>query len=131
MTFSEKLKQYAKPDDLFPELTSAEKKFNYIIADVAVKIRNKRKELNLTQREFADFIGVSQGMVSKWESAEYNFTLESIVNLFDKLGIPFDLKEKSPKLNIACFKRYKDNWNMNISLKDKVRADIKELEESA
>ena len=95
MTFSEKLKQHAKTDDLFPELTPAEKKFNYIIADVAVKIRNKRKELNLTQKEFADFMGVSQGMVSKWESAEYNFTLESIVNLFDRLEIPFVLKENT------------------------------------
>ena len=73
MTFAEKVKKNAVPGDLFPELTSAEKKYNYVIADIAVKIRNKRKELKLTQKEFAGLVGVSQGMVSKWESGEYNF----------------------------------------------------------
>ncbi|MCH5279935.1 MAG: helix-turn-helix transcriptional regulator [Lachnospiraceae bacterium] len=30
--------------------------------------------MGMTQLEFAKHMGVSQGMVSKWESREYNFT---------------------------------------------------------
>lgn len=129
MTFAEKVKKNAVPGDLFPELTSAEKKYNYVIADIAVKIHNKRKELKLTQKEFAGLVGVSQGMVSKWESGEYNFSLESIIGLFDKLEIPFMLKENSPKPDIACYKRNYGNWKMPSTAKTSI--EIKELEKSA
>ncbi len=49
-------------------------------------IRNKRKELSLTQIAFAKEIGVSNKMVSNWEkgrTAPDIFLLEKIANLFD------------------------------------------------
>lgn len=104
MTFSEKIKNIAVAGDLFPELSSAEKKYSYIAADVAVKIRDKRKELNMTQKDFAEYLNVSQSMVSKWESADYNFTLESLVQLFDRLDIKIDLKERPQKSNMSSYK---------------------------
>ncbi|CBK75268.1 Helix-turn-helix [Butyrivibrio fibrisolvens 16/4] len=41
----------------------------------------------MTQKEFADFMGVTQGMVSKWESREYNFTIKSLNEICAKLGL--------------------------------------------
>ena len=41
----------------------------------------------MTQKEFAKFMGVTQGMVSKWESGDYNFTIESICNILEKLDL--------------------------------------------
>lgn len=132
MTLSEKIKKSAIPGDLFPELTTAEKKYNYVAADIAVKIRNRRKELKLTQKQFAELLGVTQGMVSKWESADYNFTIESLVELFDKLNITFALKEKPVRPNISCYKNLKSDWSSPLSLKPAAKAyNIKELEVSA
>ena len=81
MLLSEKIRNIATPGDLFPELSAAEKKTDYILADIAVKIREKRKTMQMSQKEFAEFLGVSQSMVSKWEGAEYNFSIEKLVDL--------------------------------------------------
>lgn len=88
MLLSEKIRNIATPGDLFPELSAAEKKTDYILADIAVKIREKRKTMQMSQKEFAKFLGVSQSMVSKWEGAEYNFSIEKLVDLFTRLDIP-------------------------------------------
>ena len=45
----------------------------------------------MTQKEFAKFMGVTQGMISKWESAEYNFSVESIAQIAEKLGVTVDI----------------------------------------
>ncbi len=58
---------------------------------IAAAIINKRHELGLTQKEFAKKYKVSQGMVSKWESADCNFTISSLTELLSKLEIPFNI----------------------------------------
>ena len=58
---------------------------------IAAAIINKRHDLGLTQKEFAKKYKVSQGMVSKWESAEYNFTISNLTELMSILEIPFDI----------------------------------------
>ena len=132
MLLNEKIRNIATPGDLFPELSETEKKTDRILADIAVKIREKRKSMNMSQKEFAKFLGVSQGMVSKWESADYNFTIESLVELFDKLNITFALKEKPVKLNISCYKNLKSDWSSPLSLKPSAKTyNIKKLEVSA
>ena len=62
------------------------------ISKVSMFIYKYRKELNMSQKAFAEMMGVSQGMVSKWESAEYNFTIENIANIAEKLGVIFDIE---------------------------------------
>ncbi len=112
MTFNEKIRNYATPGNLFPELSNAEKKTDYILADIATKIRNKRKELNMTQKEFAEYLNVTQGMISKYEGAEYNFSIESLVTLFDKLNIVVNIKEKNSKSNIYSYKNNYNAWSL-------------------
>lgn len=62
-----------------------------VTAKISAFIANKRHEMNMTQKEFAEMMNVSQGMISKWESAQYNFTVESIAKIAEKLNISFDI----------------------------------------
>ncbi len=48
----------------------------------------------MTQKEFAEFMGVTQGMVSKWESREYNFTIKSLNEICEKLGLDCSVEVK-------------------------------------
>lgn len=68
-----------------------------ILADVSEKIVKQRVEMGMTQKQFARFMGVSQGMISKWESADYNFSVKALAEIASKLNLD---------LNI-CFERNK------------------------
>ena len=57
-----------------------------VIAKVSAFIINYRYKTGMTQKEFAEFMGITQGMVSKWESAEYNFSVESIAKIAEYLA---------------------------------------------
>jgi transcriptional regulator with XRE-family HTH domain len=59
------------------------------LAIIAADIQLKRIEMGLDQKEFAKLLGVSQGMISRWESGTYNFTITTLVNICEKLGLSF------------------------------------------
>lgn len=44
--------------------------------------------MHMSQKEFATYMGVSQSMVSKWESREYNFTTKALNEICKKLNLP-------------------------------------------
>lgn len=67
------------------ELTSEK-----ILAVVSGRIQLRRIEMGLDQNQFARLLGVTQGMVSRWESGTYNFTISTLVNICAKLGLSFD-----------------------------------------
>lgn len=56
-------------------------------AAISSRLEMWRVEHKMTQKQFAEFVGVTQAMVSKWESGEYNFTIKTLSELSDKLGI--------------------------------------------
>ena len=60
------------------------------LALIAAEIQLKRLEMNLDQKQFAKLLGVTQGMVSRWESGMYNFTITTLVNICEKLGLTFE-----------------------------------------
>ena len=61
------------------------------LAKVSATITKKRASLNMNQKQFADYMGVSQAMVSKWESGDYNFTIQTIANISSKLNYSFEI----------------------------------------
>ena len=63
-----------------------------VIAKVSMFIYKRRQELQMTQKDFAKMMGVTQGMVSKWESADYNFTIENIAHIAEKLNTTIDIE---------------------------------------
>lgn len=62
------------------------------IAKISAFIYKRRKELGMSQKAFAQMMGVTQAMVSKWESAEYNFTIATIAHIAEKLNTTFDIE---------------------------------------
>lgn len=78
-------------DFLFEALTTAQINDAVIRGKIAAAIYNKRVQLKMTQKEFANHLNVTQGMVSKWENPNYSFTITSLVELMDKLDIPFNV----------------------------------------
>lgn len=59
------------------------------LARISAAIELRRKELGMNQKQFAAHMGVSQAMVSKWESGEYNFTINTLNEICAKLGLFF------------------------------------------
>lgn len=63
-----------------------------VIAKISMFIYQYRQNLKMTQKEFASKMGVTQAMISKWESADYNFTIETIAQISEKLDYTFDIE---------------------------------------
>lgn len=84
----------AQTVDFSPELTECEKRIIDQKGKIAAAILNKRYDLQMNQTQFAEYMGVSQGMISRWENGEYNFTIETMNEILAKLGI-------KPNLNLA------------------------------
>ena len=57
------------------------------LARIFATIERKRLDKGMTQKEFATFMGVTQGMVSKWESRDYNFTIWSLNEICEKVEL--------------------------------------------
>lgn len=52
-------------------LSDAEVKSLVELAKISARIERCRIEMGMTQKEFAEYMGISQGMVSKWESTAH------------------------------------------------------------
>lgn len=76
---------------LFDCLTKSQKAKAEIKGKLAGIIFNKRAQLGMNQKEFAKHMGVTQGLVSKWESSQYNFTVETLVDILDKLDMKLEM----------------------------------------
>lgn len=74
-----------------------------IKSSIAAAIAAKRLRLRLSQKDFAKKMNVTQGLVSRWERGETNFTLETLVKISQVLDIeiqyPFADK---PRQTYAC-----------------------------
>ena len=70
------------------------------LARISAAIVKARIDKGMTQTEFAEYMDVSQTMVSKWESEDYNFTIESLAKICEKL-----------------------DWEMNVDIKPRVRSN--------
>ena len=71
------------------------------MAACAVFIHDKRLQLGLNQTQFGELFGASQGMVSKWESGDYNFTVQKLGEIFTVLKKIIELENKTlePKVS--------------------------------
>lgn len=58
-----------------------------ILYDISMELFNYRIENKLKQSELAEKLGISQGMVSKLESGEYNPTIQQLWKISKKLDL--------------------------------------------
>ena len=121
----EKIKSAKKSNWIVDGISEAEAKSLVELAKISAQIERKRLDLGMTQKEFAEFMEVSQGMVSKWESRDYNFTIRSLNEICHKLDLSM-----SVNIDKACLRndykvlkwdsertthKQKKNWINNIN----------------
>lgn len=58
---------------------------------VAAEIVQYRADHKLSQKKLANKIGLSQSMICKLESGDYNFSIKKLCEVFDKLGMQVDI----------------------------------------
>ena len=99
MGIMEKVANAKKASWVSEGISEAEIKTTIELAKISAKIERCRLDLGMTQIEFARYMGVTQGMVSKWESRDYNFTVRSLNEICQKLDITLSVSIEKP-----CFK---------------------------
>ena len=95
MTLKEKLAAAKPSTELFDCLSKEEKKVNDIMAEISYAIMDERRKRGMSQKEFATLLGVSQGMLSRWEGCDYNFSIQKVVSIFTKLDVDICFKRTS------------------------------------
>lgn len=131
MGIKEKITGAKKTSWMAEGFTASEVKTTIQLAQISAKIERRRLELGMTQKEFADFMGVTQGMVSKWESREYNFTVKSLNEICHKVNLFLSLSMECPyvKNDYSAIKWDKDrsntkpnkaSWIESLKLKEEI-----------
>ena len=91
MSIRDRLEKAATAVDIFPELSNAQKETNRLVVQIANQIYNRRKELGKTQIQLADSLNIKQPMVCQWESGDCNFTISTLAEIFDALGLKINI----------------------------------------
>lgn len=99
MGIAEKLAGAKKANWVSEGFSDAEIKSIVELAKISARIERCRLEMGMTQQEFAEYMGVSQGMVSKWESREYNFTIRTLNEICQKIDLDLSIS-----LDKSCLK---------------------------
>jgi transcriptional regulator with XRE-family HTH domain len=86
-----------------------------IYYEISTKIYDYRMENGLSQKKLAEILGVTQAMVSKLESGEYNYTIEQLWKITKKLGW---------KLNIGFEGTQQDNYSVGYDADNQVDSKI-------
>lgn len=82
------------PWDIFNDVdeeTKQEFELSNMLVDIACKIINYRLDNDMTQKDLANKLEITQAMVSKLESGEYNPSIEFLFKISKKLDWKFEL----------------------------------------
>ena len=85
--FFEKQALQTEPMDLFGELSEADKIEGHLAVSIASAIFRNRKAKGFSQADLANRMGITQPMISQWESGECNISIESIAKIADALNL--------------------------------------------
>ena len=87
MGIREKMANAKKSNWITQGIPEAEVKSIVQLAKISAQIERCRLDMEMTQEEFAKYMGVSQGLVSRWENRDYNFTVKSLNDICQKLNL--------------------------------------------
>lgn len=93
----------AEEVDFFEDLSDSKKEVIDLMAACAIFIHEKRLQLGMNQKEFGELFGASQGMVSKWESGDCNFTIQKLEEIIRVLKNVVDQENKSKEPKVGYF----------------------------
>jgi len=84
-----------------------------VLAEVSTIITKHRINMKMTQREFAEHMGITQGMVSKWESKNYNFSIKALAEIAVKLDLDFSVRMRETK--VVCIPKTEERLYIDCS----------------
>ena len=82
--------------------------------EISRKIRQARKRIGMSQKEFAVKMGVTQSLVSRWESGECNYTIDTLAQICLALGLTMNCPlayEELPAFKVAAKVTKVDCWD--------------------
>ena len=110
--------------ELTADIPADELEADIVLADIAGKLSAERVKKNMSQKEFAKLLGVSQGRISKMESGDCNFSVRRLFKIAHKLSIPLKIQfGEKPILqaetfysnaSTACFAKGKKSAYSNL-----------------
>jgi len=116
MGINEKIRN-AKTSEWISEGLSNEKiKEIKKLAVISAQIQLRRIEMGMNQKQFAKMMGVTQGMISKWESGKYNFTIKTLDEIYDRLGLEFSPTVQNNTYNVCKMHSIKVTLNDHVNL---------------
>ena len=83
-------------ESLTSNISDEELQLSLIQSDIAAKLISTRIKLEKSQAEFAEILGVTQGMISRWEQGAVNFTIKTLVSISQKLSLDLSVKLSDP-----------------------------------
>lgn len=84
-----------------------------LLSKISASIVKKRLDMGLNQTEFAKKMSVSQAMVSKWESENYNYSIEGLADICAKLDLDIDISIKDKTLEEEYSNTPVQKWNIH------------------
>ena len=93
----------AEEVDFFEDLSEDKKGVIDLMAACAIFIHEKRLQLGMNQKEFGELFGASQGMVSKWESGDCNFTIQKLEEIVRVLKNVLEQENKAKQPKVGFF----------------------------
>lgn len=88
---------------------------------ISATIYTKRTKMGMDQKAFANYMGVSQGMISRWESGTYNFSISTLIGICEKIELTFNpqifekdlvsqnIEYVTSRKNVFCSREW-DKW---------------------
>ena len=104
-------------DWLIKGISEEQLKTEKALAFISNKISLKRHELKMDQKQFAKYMNVTQGLVSRWENGRYNFTISNLISICEKLNLSLDIKmlDENKKAETIMFVKQPEknirNWS--------------------
>lgn len=89
------------------DVTVADITASKLLGKISAAIAGKRMKLDMTQKEFAAYMNVSQGMVSRWEGGDYNFSIRALAEVAERLDLELSVN-MSPCKNGVQLQRMND-----------------------
>ena len=100
-------------------MSAAEVKASLIMSDIASGITEYQMNHSLDQKQMAELLGVSQPMISKYESGSYNYTIKSLCKLAEQMNFEINLQFKNTQELPQMITSTSSEWKINptVSLK--------------
>jgi len=98
-------------DQLDKDETNKKDDLYEIYYKISTNLFDYRQKYNLSQKNLAEKLGVTQPMVAKLESGDYNYTVEQLWKIATKLGFEFSIefKELEQEDSVISRAECKDN----------------------